>query len=317
MKPNIQDQHKTGRREFINKLTLAAAAGFTSISGFSDSFFENGSAGPIIKPYGMPMIKLGDYIVSRLICGCNPMLGYSYLGQHTDRQMKEYFTPERIIEFLDKCKQAGINTHQSSFRTDYFSLLNKRDSGLNIISLQQKREDIKTAIETAHPIAIVHHGGVSDRLFSEGKFEVVNDFVKEVKDKGLLAGVSAHNPDVIKEISDKGWKVDFFMTCFYFLTRRELKGVQADALPVGNYDFMRNDPEIMTNVIRQVDQPCLAFKILGAGRRCSGQDDVSAAFKFAFENIKPTDGVIVGMFPWYFDEISADAQYAKNFGIKK
>ncbi len=317
MKHFIQNHHKTGRREFINKLTLTFAAGFTVRTGFRGPFSENVSAGATTKPDGMPMIKLGNYMVSRLICGCNPMLGYSYLGQHTDRQMKEYFTPERIIEFLDKCRQAGINTHQSSFRTDYFSLLNKSDSGLNIISLQQKREDIKSAIETARPIAIVHHGGVSDRLFAAGKPEVVHDFVKEVKDKGLLAGVSAHNPDVIRQIADEGWKVDFFMTCFYFLTRRELKGVQADALPVGSYDFMRKDPEIMTNVIREVDQPCLAFKILGAGRRCSGQDDVRSAFKFAFENIKPTDGVIVGMFPWFFDEISADAQYTEDLGSKK
>jgi hypothetical protein len=40
-----------------------------------------------------------------------------------------------------------------------------------------------------------------------------------------------------------------------------------------------------------------------------------AAFKFAFENIKPTDGVIVGMFPWFFDEIGANTQYTKEYGL--
>jgi hypothetical protein len=71
----------------------------------------------------------------------------------------------------------------------------------------------------------------------------------------------------------------------------------------------------MTSVIRQVKQPCLAFKILGAGRLCSSQEDVITAFKFAFENIKQTDGIIVGMFPWYFDEVSANARCAIEYGL--
>ena len=70
----------------------------------------------------------------------------------------------------------------------------------------------------------------------------------------------------------------------------------------------------MTQVVRQVKQPCLGFKILGAGRQCTSQERVRAAFQFAFENIKPTDGVIVGMFPWFFDEIGANAQYARELG---
>ncbi len=33
--------------------------------------------------------------------------------------------------------------------------------------------------------------------------------------------------------------------------------------------------------------------------------------------IKPTDGVIVGMYPRFFDEIKANAEYARQFGGKK
>jgi hypothetical protein len=69
--------------------------------------------------------------------------------------------------------------------------------------------------------------------------------------------------------------------------------------------------------MRQVKQPCLGFKILGAGRLTSSQKDVIAAFKFAFENIKPIDGVIVGMFPWFFDEVCANAQYSIEYGKSK
>jgi hypothetical protein len=68
----------------------------------------------------------------------------------------------------------------------------------------------------------------------------------------------------------------------------------------------------MTRVMREVDQPCLGFKILGAGRLCSNQPMVQDAFKFAFDNIKAQDGVIVGMYPRFFDEISANADYTRE-----
>jgi len=80
------------------------------------------------------------------------------------------------------------------------------------------------------------------------------------------------------------------------------------------YPFYRDDPQVMTRVMRQVNQPCLGFKILGAGRLCADQQTVRTAFQFAFKNIKPTDGVIVGMFPWCFDEVGANAQFTRELG---
>ena len=197
---------------------------------------------------------------------------------------------------------------------EYLKPLRERGSGIKFINLSSDRLKIKEIINTASPIAIVHHGGVTDRLFSEGNSMIVHDYVKAVKDTGLLAGVSAHNPDVIKEIADQGWDVDFFMTCFYYLTRKENMKEGTPTLPTGSYLFYKNDPAVMTKVIRRVRQPCLAFKILGAGRLCSSQEVVKAAFRYAFEKIKPIDGVIVGMFPWFFDEIYANAQYTRELG---
>ena len=66
---------------------------------------------------------------------------------------------------------------------------------------------------------MVHHGGVTDALFRQGRSRVVRDFVDAVHDLGLLAGVSAHNPDCIRRIADEDWPVDFFMTCFHNMTR--------------------------------------------------------------------------------------------------
>lgn len=303
---NIKHQN-SGRREFISKITMAAALGILIPPHMRASDAEG-------QTLTMPEINLGPHRVSRIFCGSNPFLGYSYMGQHTDKHMKEYFTPERAAELLIKCEEAGISAHQSSSRSDYMKILREKGSKIKIITLQSDEKDINSAIENVNPIGLAHHGGVTDRLFAEGKSGIVHDYVKKVKDKGILAGVSAHNPDVIKEIADRGWEVDFFMTCFYFLTRKMDKPETLPTLPVGSYQFFRDDPKIMTEVIRQVKQPCLAFKILGAGRMCSSQQEVIAAFKFAFENIKPSDGIIVGMFPWYFDEVTANSQYTRELG---
>ena len=300
----------TGRRQFLGQLVTVAGA----------LVLETGrsTAAPAELPAApLPTIQLGKHRISRLVAGSNPILGYSYQGPHTDRHLKEYFTVERTVEFLRRCERAGITAHQfadPNRALPYIRPLREGSSKLRFICLHAEREKIREAVDLTQPIAMVHHGGVTDRLFSEGKAGLVHDYVKAAHDCGVLAGVSAHNPDCIRRIADEGWEVDFFMTCFYFLTRKMTqKDLEVPTLEI-DYPFFKGDPQVMTRVIRQVKQPCLGFKILGAGRLCSSQETVRAAFKFAFENIKPTDGVIVGMFPWSFDEVSANAQFARELG---
>jgi hypothetical protein len=175
---------------------------------------------------------------------------------------------------------------------------------------------VEKVVDATKPIAIVHHGGVTDRLFREGKHGEVRDFVKRVHDAGVLAGVSAHNPDCIKQVADEGWENDLFMTCFYYITRTHQQLEQMPpvvTVQVGE-PFFADDPLRMTEVVRQVKQPCLGFKILAAGRLCYHRHSVREAFKFAFEHIKPTDGVIVGMYPRFHDEIGENAEYTRQFG---
>ncbi|MBN1442269.1 MAG: hypothetical protein JXA90_06145, partial [Planctomycetes bacterium] len=265
----------------------------------------------------LPAISLGPHRITRLVAGWNPIGGHSYLGRHMDQHMKEYFTVERTVEFLLSCEREGINAHQfsqSESAAEILQAVRERGSKMHFICLHAGRDGIKDLVAATRPIAVAHHGGVTDRLFADGKSGEVHDFVKECHDRGVLAGVSAHNPDCIRRIADEGWAVDFFMACFYFLTRKgnPPSAPQGPAtLPIG-YHFYASDPQEMTAVMRQVEQPCLGFKILAAGRKCAGQDSVREAFRWAFREIKPSDGVIVGMYPRFFDEIAADARYTRE-----
>ncbi len=309
------------RREFLSQLPLAVAGTAAVVENTSRAREAppavTDSAGP-----PLPMIRLGDHEVTRLIAGSNPISGYSYLGPIMDRHMREYFTPERIGEFLSDCERAGINTHQFSdpkLMTGVIRTLRERGSRMKFICLHSGGSEgvpIEQVVRDTQPIAIVHHGGVTDRLFREGKSQEVHDFVKRVRDAGVLAGVSAHNPDCIQRVADGDWPVDFFMTCFHYLTRtrEELaKMPPVVTLQIG-YSFFAADPATMTRVARQVKQPCLGFKILAAGRKCHDKRSVREAFQFAFENLKPTDGVIVGMYPRYQDQIKENAAYTRELG---
>jgi hypothetical protein len=315
MDSDIRDVPAIGRREFLLGLS-AAAAGSTLVHAGNGQTEHKTLSAPLL-----PMINLGEHKITRLIAGSNPISGYSYMGPILDQHMKEYFTPRRIIEFLLKCEQEGINTHQFSRPEEMSSVfreLRDRGSKMKFICLHAggpEKAPPEKVVRDTQPIAIVHHGGVTDRLFREGKSSQVHDFVKRAQDAGVLAGVSAHNPDCIKRIADEGWPADFFMTCFYYLTRtpEELEKMPPVVTAEVSYSFFASDPMTMTKVARQVDQPCLGFKILAAGRMCSKAEKVEAAFKFAFDNLKPTDGVIVGMYPRYQDQIHQNAGYARKF----
>jgi hypothetical protein len=309
-----QQYHAVRRREFLSQLGLLATA-----SGAAWTSLATTARGHDLATHAdaIPSIQLGDTTISRLVAGWNPIGGHSYLGPHMNQHMREYFTVDQTVEFLLDCEHAGITAHQFSMNDNTPTVLRRvRDKGsqMRFFGLHAGRETVEDVVRQTQPFALVHHGGVTDQLFHERKQEQVHDYVKAVHDQGLLAGVSAHNPGCIRAIADAGWKVDFFMCCFYFLTRKSSdEGYKSPETLQIAYPFYRDDPRTMTQVMRQVDQPCLGFKILGAGRLCASQTMVRNAFEFAFEHIKPEDGVIVGMYPRFFDEISANSRYTSEF----
>ena len=64
----------------------------------------------------------------------------------------------------------------------------------------------------------------------------------------------------------------------------------------------------MYKTIRDTRKTCLAFKILGATRRCADPSTVEEAFREAFANIKANDAIVVGMFPKYSDQVEENAR---------
>ena len=65
--------------------------------------------------------------------------------------------------------------------------------------------------------------------------------------------------------------------------------------------------------MRSTERPCLGFKILAAGRLSDRQEWVEAAFRQAYESIKPTDGIIIGIYDRYGDQVAENANYLRRF----
>ncbi len=306
------------RRNFLKKAGLGGAL-TAAAARIADPEEARAQAAPAAE--AIPTIRLGGHEVTRLIAGGNPIEGFSHAVPSLSRHMKEFFTLAQTVEFLESCIRAGINTWQfDHMEKPRAALRAVREKGgkLQFICLHAEREKdapIRTVAADMSPIAMVHHGGVTDTLFRAGKAQQVRDYVKKVHDHGMLAGVSSHCPDHIRRMADEGWENDLFMTCFYYVSRtREEQQKLLGRVTLGE-PFFESDPEEMTRVVRQVGKPCLGFKILGAGRHCSNQATVEKAFEYAFGHIKKTDAVIVGMYPRFEDEAKINAGYARRHGV--
>jgi hypothetical protein len=318
MVKEIHESRVTDRREFLRCVSGSLAASGMILAGSASA--ETPSAPAAASP--LPMISLGPYRVTRMITGWNTIGGHSHQSINASRHMVQYFTVDRTVEFIQNCERAGINTWQLDHDEKAIAVVRKlRENGskMQFICLHSGADaPLKTVVEDLGVIGFSHHGSVTDGSFRAGKSEVVHDYVKRVKDMGLLAGVSAHCPDHTKKIADEGWENDFFMTCFYHITYPPKDQKAAMGKVVVGEPFFDTDPIEMTKVIREVPKPCLGFKILAAGRVCrnekTAKQSVERAFQCAFANIKPIDAVIVGMFPVFYDELSDNVAYVRKYG---
>jgi hypothetical protein len=232
--------------------------------------------------------------------------------------MKEYYSPEQILKTLRRCQEVGINGWQSSGgNVDLYQRFRQEGGQMHYMSIEAQRDDDSNLQRLADvgAIACAHHGEVTDRLFKDGKIDQVHDFLKKIRDHGLLVGVSTHMPDVVDTIESKGWDLDYYMTCIYERHRsaEDLEALLGQApIPVGEV-YLPKDPPRMFKAIQATRRPCLAFKILAAGRLSDRRNWVEQAFRDTYASIKPTDSVIIGIYDEYSDQPADNAAMCRKF----
>jgi hypothetical protein len=258
----------------------------------------------------IPRVRFAGADISRLVVGCNPFYGFAHFNNTLGAIMRDYYTAERVCDVLHQCARFGINAYNyvnlGRAPQDWDRFLGE---GGQMHLVVQGMDDPVPLVRNLKPLAMYHHGGRTDSAYQNGRIAEVREWCKRVRDLGVAVGVGTHKPEVIALVEEQGWDVDFYAGCVYNITRTAdewRKVLNGELLEMAGEIYLQSDPPRMFRVMRQTTKPCFAFKILAAGR--IREQDADATFRRAFESIKPTDAIFVGMFPRTKDEVRENAE---------
>jgi len=242
----------------------------------------------------IPTVRFGDREVSRLVCGSNPFMGYSYRSDAHSQWQREHFTPQRISEVLEKCLEVGINTLAGNYDDDRtlaqaLDILEKRTGHrMQWIAYthghrDESQENSISKIADDGAFACYIQGGVVDSQFHYnyvgnivlGKADTLDraiPWLALIREKGMLPGLGTHRHQILRLAEKRGYDAEFYMTTFNFTNKYCSYAEQFRA-------------------VRATAKPIVAIKPMGGG----GQIPPADALTCCFTGLKPIDVVAVGM----------------------
>lgn len=295
------------RRSFLKSATLAAGlAGSAPVSAQQAGRGTPATGGNL----GIRRVKFGECEISRLFVGVNPFYGFAHNVGTYGTMMADWYNQARVVDVLKQCEQSGINAynyvHTDRAQPDWERY--KAEGGNMYLIAQATTDDPAELWNAVQPMGAWAWGESTDEAYRAGKLDTVRDYCKKLRDVGVrMVGIASHIPEVLATIEDKGWDIDFYAGSVYNIrrTREELRALLGGELPEMERDvYLQDDPDRMYSVFRQIDKPCVAYKVLAAGRVRNPE----AALRRAFQSIKPNDLVCVGMFPRVKDEVKENSE---------
>jgi hypothetical protein len=233
----------------------------------------------------LPTIDLAGVTVSRFIVGGNPFSGGSHMSAALDREMRDYYTVERIKATFRDCEGEGINTflgrgdnHIRRMLIEYWN------EGGTIQWIAQTAPEMASVTDNIRQIAATGakccftHGGMTDRMEADGTIADLRAALDLGRELGMAMGIAGHRPRTHLRARELELGAQFHCCCLYNLADR-------------HEEYLPEDREAIMAVIRQLDVPVIAYKIMAAGR-----NDPEEAWAYAFSHLRPTDAVCVGVF---------------------
>jgi hypothetical protein len=239
--------------------------------------------------FTLPTVNFCGLKVTRLILGANPFGGFSHQSAERDKEMLAYYTVERIKETWGRAAAAGINTMVTNNETTHVVQAVReylRGGGslqwIAQVNGRNKPEMFKAIDEVVNIgcKALYFHGQLVDDAYRRKDEQTVRMWCGHARSHGVPVGVAGHAPEV-HLWADSLDIADFHAVCFF----------NCGSLHAGKgHKFNLADIFPAIECVRRIQKPCIAYKIMGAGRI-----DPRMAFEYAFERIKAADVVNVGM----------------------
>ena len=87
-----------------------------------------------------------------------------------------------------------------------------------------------------------------------------------------MVGLSVHNPRIIEIAEEEDWDIDYYMTALYYLQGAREEFEQKFGHQPLSEIYLREHRDRMCGIIRSTDKPCIAFKVLAAGRAINSKN---------------------------------------------
>ena len=242
----------------------------------------------------LPMLDLNGVSFGRLALGGNPISGFSHQNEALSKEMVDYFSVARIKQMFQSCEAEGVNTFFG--RADHFVMRVLNEYWNEGGAIQWMAQTAPEQADRMRNIdncwrngakGIYIHGGIVRQCWESGDHDELRRQLDRIRSHDVLAGIASHDPQVVLDMEAQGWDLDFYMVCLY-----NLGGYKGKIGTEPKEPFDEADRPVALRAIRSVGRPCFAYKILGAGRKAP-----EPAMAEVFEYLKPTDGLVVGMFP--------------------
>ena len=308
------------RRGFLKKSIITPSAAL-ALSLEERALLAAKSKSPAATPESsvkdLPMGKIGNIKITRLICGGNLTSGYAHSRDliYVSSLLRHYFTDEKIFETWQICEDCGINTAILRLDDQVIRLVNKywdeRGGKLQWIAqvkpkktdLKNFKTDIKRAIDNG-AVGAYLQGGVGDSLVKKGLVDLLGEAVEFIKENEVIAGIGAHSIEVPIACEKAELNPHFYMKTlhqdnYWSATAKEDR--TRFALPDHDNMWCTTGEETI-EFMKEVNKPWIAFKVLAAGA-IHPRD----GFKYAFEN--GADFICVGIFDF---QVREDVIIAKD-----
>lgn len=307
------------RRSFLKKSILASSGAALGLSCEERALLAEETKKPKSTPpketiKDLPMGRIGNLKISRLLCGGNLISGFAHDRDliYVSSLLKNYFTDDKVMETFQICEENGINSAILRLDNHCIRILNKywkeRGGKLQwIAQVKPKENDLTTDTQRAvdnGAVGVYIQGGVADKFAKAGRVELLAHALEFIKANEVIAGLGAHSLETLKVCKKMGMDPDFYMKTlhksdYWSATPKEAE-TPFDLPPHDNMWSMT--PEKTIEFMKQEKKPWIAFKVLAAGAI-----HPKHGFKYAFEN--GVDFICAGMFDF---QVVKDASVAKD-----